>query len=223
MPNPWALALSKNLDRRTGMPTFFSDVSSRPWLHLSAGLKLGSSLCQAAIEGPQWTAGKTGGGKQLGINPTQSPPIQMVSFQERQCFRKGHGSGLRQSVQEFENLCAVVKIAAGKLADHMRVAEDSSALEEIGELLVASSEVIDPYRCVDEHSHAVARLLGVLARFGSVPARRASRRALSIAINASSPWRTSAVFSVIPLRARAFLTRSSSRLMVVLMHIMMHV
>jgi hypothetical protein len=79
--------------------------------------------------------------------------------------------------------------------------------------------VIDPHRRIDQnHFLAIRRRRGAL-RLGSLPPKRASRRAASRSINALSASRISADFAFNPVYACALANSLSSSAMVVRIHI----
>ena len=83
--------------------------------------------------------------------------------------------------------------------------------------------MIDPNRRIDESHEALPeRRLRTGRRSLSLPPSSARRRALSRAISASSPRRTSEVFSSMPVRLEARRSRRSSIFSVVLICINMH-
>jgi hypothetical protein len=85
-------------------------------------------------------------------------------------------------------------------------------------------QVHDPYRCINNNhgQDFVGLRLRMERRPFSVPPSLAKRLLLSRAIRASSPRRTSAVFSLTPVKREALCNISSSMFKVVLMHINMH-
>jgi hypothetical protein len=77
--------------------------------------------------------------------------------------------------------------------------EDDAAAKQLGQRSIAVAEVVDPNRGVDEDHWLAARRRGIGVSAGSVPPRRARRRALSRSIRALRPSRTSNVFSFTPV------------------------
>jgi hypothetical protein len=146
-----------------------------------------------------------------------------VLYEEQDLFmRSGLSPGERlEKLKDFSSPCHA---SAGQLADDKGVDEDFSAFKKFREAGDARPEMIDPNRGIDENhgDQAVGRLRGMGRSFFSVPPSLASRRLLSRAINASSPRRTRAVFSLIPVSCDAFLMIWSSMFSVVLMCIHMH-
>ena len=86
--------------------------------------------------------------------------------------------------------------------------------------------MLHPNRRINQHGHeplrARVRRRRTRRSLGSLPPKAANRLALSLAIKASSPARTTAVFSAIPLSRAASLKRASSIFKVVLICINMH-
>src|SRR5258708_2211605 len=98
------------------------------------------------------------------------------------------------------------------------MASDLFTLEQVREPVIALAQVFDPYRGVGqghrERLLTTRRRRGALSD-GSLPPSAASRLALSRAMSALSPSCTSDVFSRTPVRSRAFVISSSSRINVV--------
>jgi len=123
---------------------------------------------------------------------------------------------MRRAAQQREDLHPATQISARQLPNDEGVAEHLAILEQLGESTVGRAEVVHPYRCVDEdHRDRRGRRRGIARTPRSVPPKAANRRALSRATNASSPARTTAVFSRRPLSAVARSSKASSILRVV--------
>ena len=109
----------------------------------------------------------------------------------------GGGDRRRKRRQEIENLAAVLEIAACELSDDERVNEHDPLVENIREAGHPSSEMFHPDGRVNQDHETRRR--GAVRRRGSLPARRARRRAFSRAISARSPSCTSSVRSRRPV------------------------
>jgi hypothetical protein len=90
-----------------------------------------------------------------------------------------------------------------------RLSEHFTAVEQRSEPLIVGPQMLDPDRRINEDHVRLVRRRAIAARSGSVPPRRASRRAASRATNARSASRTKADLSRIPVYASAL--ASSSR------------
>jgi len=99
-----------------------------------------------------------------------------------------------------------------------------SVREQPGQAMIAAAEMIHPYRSINKNHlwDYWGRRLGMDCSSFSVPPSLASRLLASRAIKASSPSRTKAVFSLIPVIRDALAKISSSMLSVVRIHINMH-
>ena len=62
----------------------------------------------------------------------------------------------RQVLQQAKNGAAVAQAAAGDLADDERVGDYGAALQQFGQLRVASAQMVDPDGSVDEDQRAAA-------------------------------------------------------------------
>src|SRR5437870_3750683 len=100
--------------------------------------------------------------------------------------------------------------------------DDLAMHEQALQLRNARPEHIYPNRTVRQNHAVVERRRGTGFKPGMVPASAAKRLALSRSINACKPACRSAVFSLVPVRLRAFSTNSSSNTTVVLICIIMH-
>ena len=99
-----------------------------------------------------------------------------------------------------------------------------SVREQPGQAMIAAAEMIHPYRSINKNHlwDYWGRRLGMDCIFFSVPPSLASRLLASRAIKASSPSRTKAVFSLIPVIRDALAKISSSMLSVERIHMNMH-
>jgi len=153
----------------------------------------------------------------VGVDITDSESKQVPGFDQ------GHHLGLCgdfcpwEVAQETENFAATRELAERELTDYPWVSQHLGFLEKRGELRISDPEVVDPDRGVDEDHADVVRRLGIALKAGSLPASWARRRALSRSISARSACRTSALFSLVPVKRWASRIRSSSSASVVLM------
>ena len=161
-------------------------------------------------------------GEQMGIHPADAGTGQVAPGHQREhllVLRHRYRTAARR--RWAQRLLSPPQAAQRQLPDHegMRPPPHpaSSRRRQTG---VASRQVIDPNRGVDQHQPTGRRRRGACSP-GCVPPRAASRRALSRAISASRPACTSAVFSSIPVRRRARPPGRRSRFSVVRMHMSM--
>src|SRR5580765_3896227 len=127
-----------------------------------------------------------------------------------------------QGFQHTQNLGTFLQCAACQLTDNKRMAKDLLIKEQSFQTFATRSEMLNPNRSVDQnHARLRGRRLRIRRSCFSVPPRFAKRRALSLAIRASSPRRTNEVFSFTPVSLAASCSRESSILSVVLICIKM--
>ncbi len=101
-----------------------------------------------------------------------------------------------KKLQKREDFLSVLEIAAGQFADNERMAQHFPVIQQPFKIRVSLSKMTNPDRGVHENhlQRSTVLLLGVAFNCLSVPPSFASRRALSLAIKASSPSFTNVVF-----------------------------
>jgi hypothetical protein len=166
----------------------------------------------------------------VNVDPADAASLEGVTFDELQRFLVRGSPGLLQLREKSEDLGTPPEVAKCHLAVNAGMPKDLSVEKKRRELFVPPPEMVDPDGCVDEDQRPAPRLeagtgsrrrrRGGRSAF-SEPPSAASRRALSRAMSASSPAWTIAVFSLMPVRLRAFSKRSSFRISVVLICIIM--
>jgi hypothetical protein len=85
----------------------------------------------------------------------------------------------------------------------------------VGQYGIAGPQMVDPNRGIDQDHPGIGRRRAGACSPGSLPPKRASRRALSRSIKAFNASRTKLDFSVNPVNAWALAISSSSRARVV--------
>ena len=133
---------------------------------------------------------------------------------------RGH-LGFRQRLEVGQRCEPVFQITASQFAGYERMNQNTSFEQAPGKIGLTAPEMLDPNGRVREDHHADRRR-GTLVILGFVPPRAAKRLPASRAISASSPARTKAVFSRIPVNSRARSSRALSIINVVLICISMH-
>src|SRR5580765_6243982 len=119
-----------------------------------------------------------------------------------------------QGFQHTQNLGTFLQCAACQLTDNKRMAKDLLIKEQSFQTFATRSEMLNPNQSVDQnHARLRGRRLRIRRSCFSVPPRFAKRRALSLAIRASSPRRTNEIFSFTPvsLAASCSLAESGAR------------
>src|SRR5262245_61046870 len=147
----------------------------------------------------------------MGIDISNTSAKQCMQVDELQHLAIVGDHGLRQFRKGADYQIALTDGTEGQLAGHKRMHEHLAATEQARKKTIAAAQMIDPDRRVDQNHAGSSRRLGGALNSGSLPPRRASRRALSRSISAFNASRTSADFSCKPVRVRASATNSSSR------------
>jgi len=155
------------------------------------------------------------------VNPSQSSSPEPPIFDKLQDFRVGCQPGRRQRMQIRQDGCAVFQVAARQFAGNKRMHQHEPLRKTVRQGWLAATQVLNPDGSVGEH-HQAGRRRGMFDILGCVPPSAASRLPASRAISASSPARTKAVFSWIPVSSLARWSRLSSMINVVRICISMH-
>src|SRR5262245_828152 len=154
------------------------------------------------------------------VDEADTAPHQRTPLQEAKRLLVGCHWYRGQAAEQLEHLAPIPEVTAGQLADDEWMRQHTPGGELIGEGGASGAEMLHPDRRVDQDQRPfrpfVRRRRGTRSE-GSVPPRRASRRALSRSINARSPSWIRAVRSLMPVRRCASARRSSSTLSVVRM------
>src|ERR1700679_2359375 len=134
----------------------------------------------------------------MGINVTDAASEKSAPSNKLQNLFLACSQRLRELSQCREDQIATIQIAHCQFADDKRVYENSSPIQQQPHLGVVFAEMIDPNRRIDK-DHFAGRRRGIRVNFGSLPPRRARRRAASRSIKARSASRTKADFSSSPV------------------------
>ncbi len=190
---------------------------------LSCQLQARYSPSQRLIVSPQTAAGQESGGKQMNVNPSQAMRVKPSRSKEMHDLFVLSNRNSGQCREQPQYFCTIAQVTAGQFTYHERMGGNAPLEKQRLEAFVSHAKVIHPNRCVHKcHAATGARRLGGCLRFFSVPPSLASRRALDMAMRASSPRRTRDVFSLTPVSLAACRRSLSSMLSVVLMRINMH-
>src|SRR5438093_159579 len=153
------------------------------------------------------------------VDPADPTTEQPVFFNEGEDLVVPRDMGAGEGLEQRQDLPTISDLATCELADDERVREDLLVEEERNERPVPGAQMVDPDRGVDQrHATRPPRRLRIRDNRFSVPPSWARRRALSRAMSASSPIRTRAVFSEIPVSLAAWRRSASSMFRVVLMY-----
>jgi len=158
----------------------------------------------------------------MGVDPPEATSVQPLGLNKMEDFILFRDSALWEARQETEDLPPVPEVATRQLSDYKRMAKRFLVTEKRLQTGIAPAEVLDPHGGVNEnHAAWLERRRRTDRRAFSVPPRSARRRALSLAMRASSPRRTREVFSLTPVSWDARWRRESSIFSVVLICITM--
>ena len=183
----------------------------------------GRSAQQCAIEREQRHTGQARGGEQVGIDPSDSQPMERMPFNEGHDFQVAGDDWRRKCCQQIEDSLALPDVPTGQFTPHKGMKQHFADVEQYTELGMAPPQVLDPHRRVDKHGQraAAGRRRRIGRRAGSLPPSAASRLALSVAMSVRKAACTTAVFSSRPLSLRACSMSWSSMISVVLICINM--
>jgi hypothetical protein len=158
------------------------------------------------------------------IDPADPLTVQMLALNHKHHFLMLGDLRFGQSLEQSKDLHPIAQCPACQLTDDEGMGQHLTAFQEGPKHAVSSAQMLDPNGRVDEgHATRPGRRRLIVLKPGSVPPSLANRCALSRAINASSPMRTSAVFLETPVNRAARRRREGSMLRVVLIVcIMMH-
>ena len=159
----------------------------------------------------------------MNVDPSEPEAVQTGGFNQVDSFAVLREPRSGQCSKQAEDFDTLLQILAGELSKDERVTEDLIGVQEGGQPGASMTKVLHPNGRIDQdHAAGLGRRREMGRSRRSAPARDARRRALSRAIRASSPRRTSAVFSSTPVSLAAWRSNSSSILSVVLICISMH-
>ncbi len=166
---------------------------------------------QAPIACPQLAAsGQSGGRKEMGVDVTDAEPVKRYDIDHALDFVVGCRGGGAKVAQRIQYGLAIAHAGERELADDERMNQHAFGFQQGRKRRIAGPNVVDPHLSVDKNHAGSDGRRGTDSRSGSVPPRRASRRALSRAINARSASLTSADFSVTPVNCCALASSASS-------------
>ncbi len=106
--------------------------------------------------------------------------MQGMAFDEVQDLVAVCDDGRRQILQQFEDRAAFAQVSTSYLADHERMHHDGRTLQQVYQARIATAQVVNPDRRVDQDQADVPdRLRGAAFSAACVPPKRARRLALS--------------------------------------------
>src|SRR5271165_656789 len=156
-------------------------------------------VTQPSVGGPRLGAARQSRrGEQVDVDMADAAPEQGVTITEAEDFRVRGDYGGRQVQEGGQDGLTLAEDAQRKFADDQGVRQNPPDIEQYGQCRVARPQMIDPDRRVYEDHDRADRRLGGAMRLGSLPPRRASRRALSRSIRAFSASRMRLDFSSRP-------------------------
>ena len=179
-------------------------------------------LPKCLVRCPQLAGGQEDTAEEMDVDPAEAGPIEAMLLHKTQQLIVVSDRRLGQSREQAQDLNTIVDAPANKLADDEGMTKHLPGFEQGPEPRVTTAQVPNPDRSIDENAQAAERRRRIGFSAFSVPPSLAKRRALSRAISASSPNRSKAVFSLIPVSSLARLSNPSSMLRVVLICTSMH-
>ena len=137
----------------------------------------------------------------MDVNVPDTTPKQFKLINEMQDFWLGGDVGTRQIREGSQHHLALAQVAQSEFANHKRMGENHAGVEQFGERLVMPTQMIDPDGRIHQDHARAGRRRGGASKAGSLPPKRANRRALSRSIRALSASRTRPDFSFNPVKA----------------------
>lgn len=104
---------------------------------------------------------------------------QRSLFDEPEDFAIGRLGRGGQRAEQFKHTASIVQAAASELADDEGMSQNIAEFQSCSQGGHTAPKMIDPDRGIDQNHAATERRRGTGRKPGSVPPRRASRRALS--------------------------------------------
>jgi hypothetical protein len=150
--------------------------------------------------GPERGGAKCGRSQQVYVDEANAASHQRVLFEKYERFGVTGDRCGGKMCQEFEQLRPILQIAARDLPNDEWMDANAACFQCVDEPPIAGAQVLNPDGSISEDHASVDRRLGTGRNAGSLPPRRASRRALSRSISARSPSCMTAVRSVKPAR-----------------------
>src|SRR5271167_1321096 len=135
----------------------------------------------------------------MGIDIADAASEQDLAIDQPEYFFVRGTDRLRQPLRDPYDVVTLPQIAQRELARDERMSENLAVAKQFAEYRVGRPQVFDPDRRIDQDHLGFGRRRGIGLRLGSLPPRRASRRAASRSTNALSASRTSADFSRMPV------------------------
>ena len=164
--------------------------------------QLNGDVVQSLVQCPQFRSGsQPRRRKKVNIYVADAAPEQRGMVYEAQDLRIRGGAGSRKTRQHPQYEFALTQVAQSELADNEWMCQRCASFEQLRKGRVTVAEMLDPNRRIDQDHAPADRRLGGALRSGSVPPRRAKRRALSRSISALSASRIRLDFSLSPVNS----------------------
>jgi hypothetical protein len=157
------------------------------------------------------------GCQKVHVYQTDATPHEGVALDKEEYFIVIGLRGGCQRMQQGRDLSPILQVAAGKLSENKGMEKHFFLLKQLRKTATGLSEVVNPYRRVNQYHYAILRRRTRFAS-GSLPPSETRRCALRRATSASSPMRTNVVFSRTPVSRDASFRIASSILSVVFIH-----
>ncbi len=100
--------------------------------------------------------------QQMDIDVADASAMKPVAVDEAKDLVTVGNRSLRQVAQQFQDRCAIAQTAARDLAEDERMHDDTATIERVGELVIATAQMVDPHGRVDQDQGLISwRLRGV--------------------------------------------------------------
>lgn len=137
--------------------------------------------------------------EQVSVHRAQSTAPEPTAFDERDHLGMAQHGELVKTAQQLEDHGALPDRSECQLLDHQGVSPCGVLAQQVDQSRVASVEMVDPRRGVDQYHSTMSRRRGATEASGSDPPSAASRLALSTRISIANPSRRRVDRSTIPV------------------------
>jgi hypothetical protein len=151
----------------------------------------------------------------MDVNVPDTTPKQGIVIDEMQDLWLGGDAGTRQIGEGSQHDLTLRRLLRASSPITKGWVRTMPAWSSLASVFVVPAQMIDPDGGIGQDHARVVRRRGGASRAGSLPPKRANRRALSRSIRALSASRTRRDFSSSPVKAWALATSSSSSASVV--------
>jgi hypothetical protein len=124
-------------------------------------VKLAGDVVKLRVLRPQYRAGRQArGGEQVDVNVANATSEERRALDKTQDFSMLGHLGPREVRQCGQYNSALADLAQGEFAEDIRVRQNMSGVQELGEHGVVGAKMIDPDRRIDQYHARFDRRLG---------------------------------------------------------------